>query len=102
MSTGGGEWWPYAEVIISTSQPAYRCLGGHRAVGYRSPGADLSPNSTRLLAEYGFVYESSMSAQDFEPYWCRTGDVVDVQFTTANAAAADWISRNAFVSPARL
>jgi peptidoglycan/xylan/chitin deacetylase (PgdA/CDA1 family) len=45
-----------------------RWLDGHRAVGYRSPGADLSPNSTRLLTEYGFVYESSMSAQDFEPY----------------------------------
>jgi peptidoglycan-N-acetylglucosamine deacetylase len=54
-----------------------RVLDGHRAVGYRSPGADLSPNSTRLLAEGGFVYESSMSAQDFEPYWCRTGDVIE-------------------------
>ncbi len=54
-----------------------RILDGHRAVGYRSPGADLSPNSTRLLAEAGFVYESSLSAQDFEPYWCRTGDVVE-------------------------
>ena len=54
-----------------------RVLDGHRAVGYRSPGADLSPNSTRLLAENGFIYESSMSAQDFEPYWCRTGDVIE-------------------------
>lgn len=53
-----------------------RLLDGHRAVGYRSPGADLSPNSTRLLAEAGFLYESSLSGQDFEPYWCRTGDVV--------------------------
>ena len=39
--------------------------------------ADLSPNSARLLAENGFLYESSMSAQDFEPYWCRTGDVIE-------------------------
>ena len=54
-----------------------RVLDGHRAVGYRSPGADLSANSTRLLAESGFVYESSLSAQDFEPYWCRTGDVIE-------------------------
>ncbi len=54
-----------------------RVLGSYRAVGYRSPGADLSPNSTRLLAESGFVYESSLSAQDFEPYWCRTGDVIE-------------------------
>jgi peptidoglycan-N-acetylglucosamine deacetylase len=54
-----------------------RVLDGHRAVGYRSPGADLSPNSTRLLAEDGFIYDSSLSAQDFEPYWCRTGDVIE-------------------------
>jgi peptidoglycan/xylan/chitin deacetylase (PgdA/CDA1 family) len=55
-----------------------RCLGGHRAVGYRSPGAELSPSSTLLLAEYGFTYESSMSAQDFEPYRCRAGDVIEL------------------------
>ncbi len=54
-----------------------RVLNGHRALGYRSPGAELSPNSARLLAENGFIYESSMSAQDFEPYWCRTGDVIE-------------------------
>jgi peptidoglycan/xylan/chitin deacetylase (PgdA/CDA1 family) len=52
-----------------------RVLGGHRAVGYRSPGADLSPVSTVLLRDAGFLYESSLSGQDFEPYWCRTGDV---------------------------
>lgn len=50
-----------------------RVLGVHPA-GYRSPGFDLSPNSTRLLHEYGFAYDSSMMAQDFEFYWCRTGD----------------------------
>lgn len=54
-----------------------RVLGGHRAVGYRSPAADLSPRSTVLLRDAGFRYESSLSGQDFEPYWCRTGDVVE-------------------------
>lgn len=49
---------------------------GVRPVGYRSPAFDLSPNSTRLLAEYGFAYDSSMMADDFTPYYCRTGDVV--------------------------
>lgn len=49
-------------------------LGGYRPAGYRSPAFDLSANSTRLLLEYGFAYDSSMMAQDFEPYWCRTGD----------------------------
>jgi peptidoglycan/xylan/chitin deacetylase (PgdA/CDA1 family) len=66
------------EQLVKGMEAMDRCLGGHRAVGYRSPAADLSPNSTRLLAEHGFVYESSMSAQDFEPYWCRTGDVVEL------------------------
>lgn len=51
-----------------------RNLDGYRPTGYRSPAFDLSPNSTRLLVEYGFKYDSSMMAQDFEPYWCRTGD----------------------------
>jgi peptidoglycan-N-acetylglucosamine deacetylase len=54
-----------------------RHLGGHRAVGYRAPGSDLSPSSIGLLHEYGFAYDSSMMAQDFEPYRCRRGDVVD-------------------------
>jgi peptidoglycan-N-acetylglucosamine deacetylase len=49
---------------------------GVRPAGYRSPAFDLSPNSTRLLAEYGFTYDSSMMANDFELYRCRTGDVI--------------------------
>jgi len=49
---------------------------GVRPVGYRSPAFDLSANSTRLLSEYGFEYDSSMMGRDFEPYRCRTGDVI--------------------------
>jgi peptidoglycan/xylan/chitin deacetylase (PgdA/CDA1 family) len=52
-------------------------LDGYRPAGYRSPSFDLSPNSTKLLHEYGFKYDSSMMAQDFEPYWCRTGDKME-------------------------
>ncbi|MFN8217901.1 MAG: polysaccharide deacetylase [Solirubrobacterales bacterium] len=51
-------------------------LDGYRPAGYRSPAWDLSPNTTRLLREYGFLYDSSMMAQDLEPYWCRTGDAM--------------------------
>lgn len=53
-----------------------RVLAGYRAKGYRSPAWDLSQSSTKLLAEYGFTYDSSMMALDFEPYWCRTGDAI--------------------------
>lgn len=49
---------------------------GVRPTGYRSPAWDLSPNSTRLLTEFGFTYDSSMMGKDYEAYWCRTGDVV--------------------------
>ncbi|MGW6460351.1 polysaccharide deacetylase family protein [Streptomyces sp. NPDC055078] len=49
---------------------------GVRPAGYRSPAFDLSPNSTRLLTDYGFVYDSSMMAHDFELYRCRTGDII--------------------------
>lgn len=49
---------------------------GVKPYGYRSPAFDLSPNSVRLLSEYGFEYDSSMMAKDFELYHCREGDRV--------------------------
>lgn len=49
---------------------------GVRPAGYRSPAFDLSPNSTRLLSDFGFTYDSSMMGHDFELYRCRTGDII--------------------------
>jgi peptidoglycan/xylan/chitin deacetylase (PgdA/CDA1 family) len=49
---------------------------GVRPVGYRSPAWDNSPHTVELLLEYGFRYESSLMGKDFEPYWCRSGDVI--------------------------
>lgn len=48
---------------------------GTRPVGYRSPAWDNSPNTIELLREFGFSYESSLMGKDYEPYWCRIGDV---------------------------
>jgi peptidoglycan-N-acetylglucosamine deacetylase len=62
------------EVLDRGLEAMDRNLDGYRPRGYRSPAWDLSANSTKLLVEYGFRYDSSMMAQDFEPYWCRTGD----------------------------
>lgn len=45
--------------------------------GYRSPAWDLTENSVELLTERGFLYDSSMMADDFRPYLARTGDKVD-------------------------
>jgi peptidoglycan/xylan/chitin deacetylase (PgdA/CDA1 family) len=59
---------------------------GVTPAGYRSPAADLSANSTRLLAEYGFTYDTSLWGSDYGMYRCRTGDIVDpevpIQFGT--------------------
>lgn len=52
-------------------------VAGVRPVGYRSPAWDNSPHTIELLLEYGFRYESSLMGKDFEPYWCRVGDVID-------------------------
>jgi len=46
-------------------------------LGYRSPAWDLSAYSVELLAERGFLYDSSMMADDFTPYRARRGDKVD-------------------------
>jgi len=48
-----------------------------RPKGYRSPAWDLSSHSVELLAERGFLYDSSMMADDFIPYRARKGDRVD-------------------------
>ena len=48
-----------------------------RPVGYRSPAWDLSSASVGILAKRGFVYDSSMMADDFTPYRARQGDRVD-------------------------
>jgi peptidoglycan/xylan/chitin deacetylase (PgdA/CDA1 family) len=56
---------------------ALDAVAGVRPVGYRSPSWDNSPHTIDLLMRYGFRYESSLMADDFTPYWCRTGDVID-------------------------
>ncbi len=48
-----------------------------RPVGYRSPAWDLSVNSIALLEAQGFLYDSSLMAQDFQPYRPRRGDRID-------------------------
>jgi peptidoglycan/xylan/chitin deacetylase (PgdA/CDA1 family) len=47
---------------------------GTRPLGYRSPAAGLMPSTLQCLIERNFLYDSSMMAQDFSPYYCRVGD----------------------------
>lgn len=54
---------------------------GTRPVGYRSPAWDLSPHTIDLLAERGFLYDSSLMTDDFRPFLARSGDTVDADGT---------------------
>ena len=51
-------------------------VAGGRPWGYRSPSWDYSEVTLPLLVEYGFVYDSSLFADDFYPYRPRVGDTV--------------------------
>ncbi|MGH7842561.1 MAG: polysaccharide deacetylase family protein [Candidatus Binataceae bacterium] len=53
-------------------------IAGRAPIGYRSPAADLRPSTLEGLLERGFLYDSSMMANDFSPYYCRLGDQAPV------------------------
>jgi peptidoglycan/xylan/chitin deacetylase (PgdA/CDA1 family) len=52
---------------------------GHPPLGYRSPSWDYSDATLPLLLEHGFLYDSSLFAEDFHPYHPRLGDQVDIE-----------------------
>jgi peptidoglycan/xylan/chitin deacetylase (PgdA/CDA1 family) len=52
---------------------------GSPPLGYRSPSWDYSDMTLSLLVEYGFLYDSSLFAQDFHPYHPRLGDRVSAE-----------------------
>jgi peptidoglycan/xylan/chitin deacetylase (PgdA/CDA1 family) len=47
---------------------------GVRPTGYRSPAWDFSDNTTNILQEFGFQYDSSLMGDDYTPYYMRAGD----------------------------
>jgi peptidoglycan/xylan/chitin deacetylase (PgdA/CDA1 family) len=63
------------EGLIKANEAIFK-LTGRKAVGYRSPSWDLGAQTLELLLRHGFLYESSMMANDHEPYRVRKGDVV--------------------------
>ncbi|MBA3450576.1 MAG: polysaccharide deacetylase [Chloroflexia bacterium] len=63
------------EVLVKGFDALDRAAGV-RPTGYRSPAWDNSPHTIDLLLEQGFRYESSLMGNDYTPYWCRTGDVI--------------------------
>jgi peptidoglycan/xylan/chitin deacetylase (PgdA/CDA1 family) len=63
--------------VLRKANDALKRVAGVIPTGYRSPSWDLSPHSVRLLREEGFVYDSSLMADDFHPYLCREGDEIN-------------------------
>jgi peptidoglycan-N-acetylglucosamine deacetylase len=62
--------------ILERSERTLERVGGSRPIGYRSPAWDLSPNTLALLSERGYLYDSSLMADDFTPYRPRIADEV--------------------------
>ena len=62
--------------VLDRGLQSIRNLTGGSPAGYRSPSWDLSPWTVDLLLERGFVYDSSLMADDSTPYRCRRGDMV--------------------------
>jgi Predicted xylanase/chitin deacetylase len=56
-----------------------RRISGRVARGYRSPAWDLSPNSIDLMLKHGIRYDSSMMGHDYDCYFARQGDVIELQ-----------------------
>jgi peptidoglycan/xylan/chitin deacetylase (PgdA/CDA1 family) len=65
--------------LLTRSEEVLRKVTGVRPVGYRSPAWDLSPHTMQILEERGYLYDSSLMADDFRPYRPRRGDVVTEQ-----------------------
>jgi peptidoglycan/xylan/chitin deacetylase (PgdA/CDA1 family) len=63
--------------ILRKANDALERVAGVHPSGYRSPSWDLSEHSVRLLREEGFLYDSSLMADDFRPYLCREGDQIN-------------------------
>jgi peptidoglycan-N-acetylglucosamine deacetylase len=62
--------------VLQRGLEALDRVAGVRPVGYRSPSWDNSPWTIELLLEQGFRYESSLMGNDYTPYWCRVGDII--------------------------
>lgn len=54
--------------VLEKGAEALQKVVGVRPQGYRSPAWDLTDASLQLFREFGFRYDSSMMADDFQPY----------------------------------
>jgi len=66
------------EEEIARGNESIKRISGKLARGYRSPAWDLSPNSIELLLKHGIKYDSSLMGHDYDCYYARQGDVVEL------------------------
>ena len=66
------------EEIVRGNESIKR-ISGRNARGYRSPAWDLSPNSIELLLKHGIKYDSSLMGHDYDCYFARQGDLVELK-----------------------
>jgi peptidoglycan/xylan/chitin deacetylase (PgdA/CDA1 family) len=64
--------------LMMRSEAVLEKIAGQRPQGYRSPAWDLSENTIDLLEQRGYLYDSSMMADDFRTFHPRRNDAVDI------------------------
>lgn len=62
------------EAALDRGLEALRDVAGITPSGFRAPCWTHSSETTRLLRDRGFSYDSSLMGRDVELYWCRTPD----------------------------
>jgi len=62
------------EKTLAKSIKLVEQLIGKKPVGYRAPWWEYSKNTLDLLLKYGFIYDSSLMGDEFDPYFVRKGD----------------------------
>jgi peptidoglycan-N-acetylglucosamine deacetylase len=65
--------------VLQRGIEAILSVTGVRPLGFRAPEDGISKNTVDLLLDNGFLYDSSMSAEDYRPYRVRSGDLYDVE-----------------------
>lgn len=63
------------EAELVRANEAIERICGRKARGYRSPSWDLSAHTVDLLIDHGFLYDTSMMADDHSAYLVRRGDI---------------------------